>query len=110
MPEQRPDVPQAAQSGELPGTTLELVRAAVREIVRHPDDGATLRRLICDMAREARGRSVPPERLLVSFKTVWAGETGAHPTPDRRAQADLLEEMVGLCIREYFASPGVEPA
>lgn len=69
-----------------------------------PADGGALRSVVRDLAHEARDRAVAPERLLVSFKAIWQDEAAAHPAVDRRVHAELYEQMISLCIREYFAT------
>ncbi len=90
-------------SAELPTPGVAALRSAVADLVSRPDDPAPLRAAVCTMAREARARSLTPERLLVCFKAVWAEEAVANPMPDRRLQSELFNEMVSLCIHEYFA-------
>lgn len=93
----------SSTSAELPGAALEEVRSALAELASRSTDATALRAAVCTLAREARDRSVAPERLLVSFKRTWGAELAANPMPDRHSQAVLLDEMVSLCIREYFA-------
>lgn len=88
---------------ELPSPAVVAVRAAVSGLVALRADEQALRAAVCALAREARERAIAPERLVVCFKTLWAEETAAHPMPDRRAQGALFDQMVTLCIREYFA-------
>jgi hypothetical protein len=79
------------------------VRVAMASVGAPHHDSRELRAAVCALAREARLRDITPERLLVCLKAVWQAEASAHPVPDRRSQSELFEEMVSLCIREYFA-------
>ena len=80
------------------------LRSAVSELMARPAEERLLRAAVCALARDARARAVAPERLLVCFKAVWAEETSAYPVPDRRAHGAIFDQMVTLCIREYFAA------
>ena len=94
----------AGAPAELPSPAVVAVRTAVSEVMACPAEERVLRAAVCALAREAREHAVAPERLLVCFKSLWAEETAAHPMPDRRAQGALFDQMVTLCIREYFAA------
>lgn len=94
----------AAASAELESPALSAVRDAVGNLVSRPGDEPVLRAAVCALAREARARAVPPERLIVCFKTLWAEEVSVRPVADRRSQTGLFEQMVTLCIEEYFAT------
>jgi hypothetical protein len=101
----REQLPSSATiSAELPAATVDAVRAAVSGLMRAPEGASgPLYAAVRTLAREARDNAVPPERLLVSFKVIWASETGEHPMPDRRVETDWLDQMVSYCIKEYFA-------
>ena len=94
----------AQPTAELQTAGFTAVRSAVHELMATPGEERLLRAAVCALAREARAHDVAPERLLVCFKRVWAEESAAHPMPDRRAQGVLLEQMITLCIREYYAA------
>lgn len=94
----------AQPAAELHTPALNAVRAAVNELMSSPGEESPLRAAVCALARDARARNVAPERLLVCFKTVWAEESTAHPVPDRRARGALFDQMITLCIREYYAA------
>lgn len=102
IPEQSPVA--AGAAAELESPAVAAVRAAVSELMERPAEERLLRAAVCALAREARARGMTPERLLVGFKAVWADASNAHPMPDRRAQGALYDQMVTLCIREYFAA------
>jgi hypothetical protein len=89
-------------SAELVGPALDRLRAAADAALESHVDEALLGDAACAVAREARARGVPPERLLVSIKAVWAESAAAHPGADRRAHAERLELAVRQCIRAYF--------
>ena len=89
---------------ELQRPAFDAVRAAVNQLMTQPGEERLLRAAVCALARDARARGVAPERLLVCFKTVWADATAAHPGGDRRAQGALFDQMITLCIREYYAA------
>ena len=90
----------------LPDAPVLAVRSAVATFGQASGDQRALHAAVCALAREARSHDVTPERLLVCLKAAWRAETAGHaPGGDRHAEAELLDRMVSLCIREYFA-PG----
>jgi len=102
--------------GELDPATTEAMRAAIAHAIssgadarhaaaEHPADDLALRATLHRVAREARDRSIPPERLLVLLKGMWqtasAGQRDAASLP-RAEQERRLRDFVTLCIAEYF--------
>ena len=102
MHEQLPDARPAP--AELDTPALATFRTAVSALAVRPADAGLLRAAVCALAREARARGVAPERLIIHVKALWAEETAAHPSDDRRSQGELFDQMITLCIREYFAA------
>ncbi len=88
---------------ELSAASLATLRSAVAAAGGPADDARKLRAVVSTLAHEARARGVTPERLLVYFKSVWQVESAARYPSDRRSATELFDEMVSLCIREYFA-------
>ena len=95
---------QAPATVELSPQSLDLLRAAVAGLDRAGVDGSELHDAVCAVAREARRRQLAPERLLVVFKSVWLAAQSRGASPNHRRQARIFEEMVSLCIREYFGN------
>jgi hypothetical protein len=103
--------------GELDPATVDAMRAAIaRAIAGAADpregpeiasgDDAALREALHRVAREARARAIPPERLLVLLKGMWqaatAGQGDAGRDVTRAEQERRLRDFVTLCIAEYF--------
>src|SRR6185503_16600979 len=91
-----------AQVSSLSESTMQELRSALVEQLRHPDaptpevtDG--LRRL----AREAQANGVTPEELLVTFKQMWnsLAESMRAPSPDQSER--IRQTLVTLCIKAY---------
>ena len=92
-----------ASAYELSDGALTALRAAVGDLEHDSVGGPALHDAVCALAREARARQLPPERLLVCFKAIWYAAEATHPPADREAQLRVYDQMVSLCIREYFA-------
>jgi DNA-binding transcriptional MocR family regulator len=103
--------------GELDPATTEAMRAAIARAIAAagserfaratpPEDDAALREALHRVAREARERAIPPERLLVLLKGMWqaasAGQRDAGQEIPRTEQERRLRDFVTLCITEYF--------
>ena len=84
---------------------LARLREAIVMRLRDPsaaDDD--LRRVLHDVAAEARTRSLRPEELIVSLKAVLSqvGSTRFPSAPDE--QRRLQEWLVTTCIHAYFST------
>ena len=89
------------------GDSLAAALAALRSAARaHADtrDSSALRLSVREMARRARERGLRAEESILELKRLWASmpELGAIPVSDRRT---LLEELVTLCIDEFYRAP-----
>jgi hypothetical protein len=83
--------------------TLENLRAALATYVETQSDGETLHSALHELAAEARSKSVLPERLLVALKDVWYKLPSVRSMKEADGQARLLQRVVTLCIKEYYA-------
>ena len=114
-----PDSGPPSHDGGLSPTTLETARRAiVRAVaeregrtsaaapppVRARDGEAPLREALRLVAREARERGIPPERLVVTLKRLWLAASKADGGRDapRLEQERRLRDFVALCVEEYF--------
>ena len=103
--------------GELDPSTAEAMRTAIARVIAAAgagrfaratpaEDDAALHEALHRVAREARERSIPPERLLVLLKGMWqaasAGQRDAGHEIPRVEQERRLRDFVTLCITEYF--------
>ena len=83
--------------------TIAQLREALSRHVRHGgDDTAEVRRLLGDVAAEARAHGVGPEKLLVIFKGVWGAIPEVRGAADRTDKNRVLERLVTICIEEYY--------
>lgn len=95
-------------SGPVPPNALaheavDAVRGALEEYARHPDAAAELRSALHELAREARFLAMPPQELLLILKQTWTSLPDVANAPDQLTQTRVLQGIVTMCIREYFA-------
>ena len=88
---------------ELDPSTVEEMRAAFAESMDLGRHGGSVTDVLCRAAREARGKGMEAEHLLVAVKDVWYG----LPRSARKTLSDqdhrLLQELVSRCIQEYYS-------
>ena len=90
--------------GALAEETIESVRGALAAFLRGSgDDGGALGAELRTMAREARGKALLPEQLLVVLKDIWYALPEVRRISDPAAQTRLLQRVVTICIEAYFA-------
>ncbi len=51
---------------------------------------------------EARDRGVRAEQLIVTLKSLWSALPEVQYADDRKEEARLLDELVRICISEYY--------
>jgi hypothetical protein len=83
--------------------TMDAMRLALREYLSDTTEPASVQRALLTMAAEARTKSIPPEQLLVALKEVWGSLPEVKAMSDMRRQTTLLQRIVTMCIREYYA-------
>ena len=83
--------------------TREALRAALAAYILAPGDGEQLRLALHAVADEARAKSILPERLLIALKETWYTLPGVGPTKESEGQTRLLQRVVTMCIKEYYA-------
>jgi hypothetical protein len=72
----------------------------------HPnadESRAELRAALRALAAEARAKSVLPESLLVALKDIWYGLPNLSAARAHTEQLHLLQRLVTMCIKEYYA-------
>jgi len=89
--------------GSLSTETIEAVRAALLGYVDVPATGEGLGRALRAMTAEAREHEMLPERLLVLLKDIWYSLPSVRTLKDPAEQVRLLQRVVTMCIREYYA-------
>ena len=67
------------------------------------DPSPELRTALHAIAREAREKAVPPEQLLITLKNVWQSLPEVENARDFNEQTRMLQRLVTICIKEYFA-------
>ena len=84
--------------------TVDAVRRALQRYVQTPasEPAPELRSSLHALAREARGKSVPPEHLLVTLKGLWLTLPEVENARDHHEQTRILQRVVTICIKEYF--------
>jgi hypothetical protein len=83
--------------------TIDAVRIALIEYVDAPSRGERLGTALHMMAREARDRSILPERLLIVLKDIWYSLPSVRAMKEQEDQVRLLQRVVTMCIKEYYA-------
>jgi hypothetical protein len=62
-----------------------------------------LRTALHGLAQDARAKAVPPEHLLVALKGIWQSLPSVEKARDYTEQTRILQRVVTICIKEYFA-------
>jgi len=85
--------------------TVESVRRALQRYARSADaePAAELRNALHDLGREARQKSVSPEQLLVTLKSIWRSLPEMEGARNPAEETLVLQRVVSMCIKEYFA-------
>jgi hypothetical protein len=84
--------------------TIDRVATALSNYAADPRiDGEILRQALRAMAVEARDVRMPPEQLLVVLKDLWHTLPAVRAAEHPEAQARLLQRVVTMCIKEYYA-------
>jgi len=87
----------------LPAETMEAVRVALVKYIDAPLHANGLHEALHHMATEARERSILPEQLLVTLKDIWHQLPGVQDANQTTDQVLLLQRVVTMCIKEYYA-------
>lgn len=87
----------------LTAKTIEAVRSALEQYADTPVSGNGLQSVLRNLAKEARDKSVLPEQLLVVVKDVWFSLPSVRGMSDPGDQVELLQRVVTMCIKEYYA-------
>jgi len=87
----------------LDAQTITALHAALVQYVGSPAQSSALRDALTRMATEARDKSMLPEQLLVVLKDIWHSLPGVQAIADPTEQVRLLQRVVTMCIKEYYA-------
>ena len=83
--------------------TITRLRGALTSFAGDPVETTELRDTLCAMAREARQKQIRAEHVLIALKEVWGELPEVRFAHDSREQTRALQQVVTLCIREYYA-------
>jgi hypothetical protein len=84
--------------------SIDAVRVALRAYLNDSEDPRLLSPALVALATQARERAILPEQLLVVLKDVWGGLPEVRSMTDSREQIRLLQQVVTLCIKEYYGA------
>ena len=87
----------------LEAETVNAVRDALVQYVDAPSQPTALRGALQRMAAEAHDKTMLPEQLLVVLKDIWYSLPGVQAIADPTEQVRLLQRVVTMCIKEYYA-------
>ena|SRR5690242_5649749 len=84
---------------------VDSVRIALAQYVetRAAEPAPALRSALHALAQDARAKAVSPEHLLVALKGIWQSLPTVEKARDQAEQTRLLQRVVTICIKEYFA-------
>ena len=84
---------------------VDSVRTALERHVetRDAEPAPALRTALHALAHDARAKAVPPEHLLVTLKGIWQSLPSVEKARDYTEQTRALQQVVTICIKEYFA-------
>ena len=90
---------------EIAHETVDAVRRALaRDVsVPNPEPAPELRTALHKLANEARQKGVSPEQMLITLKSIWRALPEVAQARDHDEQMRILQRVVAICIREYFA-------
>jgi hypothetical protein len=83
--------------------TIALLRDAMGRCLDDGADVESVRPALQRVAREARERRILAEQLLVSLKDIWYDLPQVRRSVRVEEQQLLLQRLVTLSIREYYA-------
>jgi hypothetical protein len=83
--------------------TIAGLRAALSAYLSDAPEKSQLQLALLTLVADARGKSMPPEQLLVALKEVWHAVPEVRAMSDTAAQVKMLQRVVTMCIREYYS-------
>jgi hypothetical protein len=83
--------------------SLDAIRLALRAYLRNSADPTALQAALLRAGTQARARGILPEQLLVTLKEVWNALPEVRAMTDAGEKVRLLQRVVTMCIREYYA-------
>jgi len=92
-----PDAPR------LSAAARDALESALVTYLANPKDTDHLKSALQRVAIEAREKDVRAEHVLVALKDIWYELPQMRAVTDVDEQHRLLQRVVTLCIREYYA-------
>jgi hypothetical protein len=89
---------------QLDPASTRMLESALLVYLANPTSATELQEVLRRIATEAREKKMHAEHLLIALKDVWFGLPQIQKAPDNEAQQRLLQKVVTLCIREYYAT------
>ena len=83
--------------------TIDGLRSAVAQYLDAPLHGDALRHALKRASADARAKGMLPEELLVVLKDVLYALPGVRAMRETDSRARLLQRIVTMCIKEYYA-------
>jgi hypothetical protein len=99
----------------IPGTIPESTVAALRELLLRmmrdeptnaegsPRAGGSIRDALRELCDDARRNQVRVEQLVIAIKQGWLSLHTEHPRGRSAGPDGLLNQVITLCIDEYYA-------
>ena len=87
---------------QLSEESVSALTAALKRYFEGESDHAAIQPALARIAAEARRERVQAEQLLVLLKDIWYGLPGMRDSSPE-TQAQMLQRIVTLCIREYYS-------
>ena len=90
-------------NGGLSAAVVDQVVSALTGYLAAPNGHSDqLRAALQELAREARAKGMPPEKLLIALKDVWYALPVVRDSSERDEHVRLLQRAVTMCISEYY--------
>jgi hypothetical protein len=87
--------------GALADETLDAIRDALELQLLA---SGYLHRALRNLSREAHAKSLQAEQVLVALKQLWYSLPDVQRACDRKEQARALEQIIAMCINEYYGT------
>lgn len=89
---------------QLEPASVQTLESALLTYLANPSEAVPLQDVLRTIAAEAREKRMQAEHLLIALKDIWFDLPPIKKAPDNEAQTQLLQRVVSLCIREYYAA------
>lgn len=83
---------------------IDALESALQSYLADSNEVGALQPALRNIASEAREKNMRAEELLVLLKNVWFALPQIRRMQEGETQSRLLQRVVTLCIREYYAT------